>query len=233
MASIHDVPGLSRIRALTSYPPDMTDRILEGMAELPKVCEAYSLPVQSGDDEILTKMRRGYNIKEFVNRVEKVRHLMPDAGISTDIIVGSPGETDAQFQNTLKLITELRFDKVHVATYSERPGTFAARFQPDDVSATEKHDRLQAIEETQRKIALEINQNLMGKVVEVLVEHSKSVNTSKENRLTGRTRSNKLVHFNGPAETTKIGMMVMVKITTTGAWSLQGQQVPSPINVRN
>ncbi|HJN92642.1 MAG TPA: MiaB/RimO family radical SAM methylthiotransferase, partial [Dehalococcoidia bacterium] len=101
MTTVHEVEGLERIRQLTSYPPDMTDRILEGMAALPKVCESFSLPVQAGDDATLAAMRRAYTVSEFVNRVEKIRNLMPEVGISTDVIVGFPGETAAQFQNTL------------------------------------------------------------------------------------------------------------------------------------
>ena len=133
MRALHDIAGLHRIRALTSYPPDMTDRILHGMAALPKVCESFSLPVQSGDDGVLTAMRRGYPTRAFEERVAKVRELMPEVGISTDVIVGFPGESEAAFGNTLDLLERLRFDKVHVAAYSPRAGTYADRKQPDDV----------------------------------------------------------------------------------------------------
>ena len=142
MSAIHDIDGLLRIRQLTSYPPDMTDRILEGMATLPKVCEAFSLPVQSGSDDVLANMRRGYSVEQFRERVEKVRSLWPLVSISTDVIVGFPGESDADFQATHDLLAELRFDKVHVAAYSPRPGTFAERAQPDDVPAAVKSERL-------------------------------------------------------------------------------------------
>jgi tRNA-2-methylthio-N6-dimethylallyladenosine synthase len=233
MAAIHDTPNLHRIRALTSYPPDMTDRILEGMATLPKVCESFSLPVQSGDDEILARMRRGYTVDQFVERVRKVRSLMPNVGISTDIIVGSPGETDAHSQNTLDLLTTLRFDKVHVATYSVRPGTYAARHQPDDVPAETKSERLHAIEELQRLIGFEKNHALFGQTVEVLVESRKPTDSPNSERLTGRTRTNKLVHFNAPIDTAPTaaiptgaiptGALVDVKIAASGAWALQGE----------
>ena len=228
MAAIHDTPNLHRIRALTSYPPDMTDRILEGMAALPKVCESFSLPVQSGDDEILARMRRGYTVDQFVERVDKVRSLMPNVGISTDIIVGSPGETDAHFQSTLDLLSTLRFDKVHVATYSVRPGTYAARHQPDDVPAETKSERLHAIEDMQRLIGFEKNHALFGQTVEVLVESRKSADQSGSERLTGRTRTNKLVHFNSPTNmaptsTIPTGALVDVNIAASGAWALQGE----------
>ena len=234
MAAIHDTPNLHRIRALTSYPPDMTDRILEGMAGLPKVCESFSLPVQSGDDEILARMRRGYTVDQFVERVHTVRSLMPDVGISTDIIVGSPGETDAHFQNTLDLLTTLRFDKVHVATYSVRPGTYAARHQPDDVPAEVKSERLHAVEDAQRLIGFEQNHALFGQTVEVLVESRKPADQPHTERLTGRTRTNKLVHFNSPTNmaptaTIPTGALVDIKITASGAWSLRGELVRQPV----
>ena len=234
MAAIHDTPNLHRIRALTSYPPDMTDRILQGMAALPKVCESFSLPVQSGDDEILARMRRGYTVDQFVERVHTVRSLMPHVGISTDIIVGSPGETDAHFQNTLDLLTTLRFDKVHVATYSVRPGTYAARHQPDDVPAEVKSERLHAVEDAQRLIGFEQNHALFGQTVEVLVESRKPTDEPTTERLTGRTRTNKLVHFNSPTNmaptaTIPTGALVDIKITASGAWSLRGELVRQPV----
>ncbi len=229
MAAIHDLPGLERIRALTSYPPDMTDRILAGMASLPKVCEAFSLPVQSGDDEVLKQMRRGYTVAQFVDRVSKVRSLMPDVGISTDVIVGFPGETGAQFQRTLDLLAQLRFDKVHVAAYSPRPGTFAARNQPDDVPREVKDQRLHAVEDLQRAIAFEINHALWGHTLPVLVEERKAGERPGVERLTGRTRTAKLVHFDAPAAAVPSGAVVDIKITRTGPWALQGELVAVPV----
>ena len=204
MRAMHDLPGLHRIRALTSYPPDMTDRILEGMAALPKVCESFSLPVQSGDDGVLTAMRRGYDVATFEERVAKVRELMPEVGISTDVIVGFPGESEAAFGNTLDLLERLRFDKVHVAAYSPRAGTYADRKQPDDVPDAVKKERLHAVEELQRRISLEINGAYWGRDVEVLVEECKPGASAGGDglpleRLTGRTRGAKLVHFDAPA----------------------------------
>jgi len=240
MAALNDIPALHRIRALTSYPPDMTDRILEGMTTLPKVCEHFSLPVQSGDDTLLTDMRRGYTTHHFRDRIAKVRDCMPpinnipSVGISTDVIVGFPGETDTQFQNTYDLLADLRFDKVHVAAYSPRPGTFAARQQPDDVPGPVKAERLKAIETLQAAIAAQINQRLEGHTLEVLVEQIKQPNgddPSTANRCTGRTRTNKLVHFDAPpnnpalrdgASTPAKGALVQVRINGSGPWSLRG-----------
>ena len=223
MRALHEIPDLHRIRALTSYPPDMTDRILEGMAALPKVCESFSLPVQSGDDGVLTDMRRGYPVADFEERVATVRALMPDVGISTDVIVGFPGESAAAFQHTLNLLERLRFDKVHVAAYSPRAGTYADRQQPDDVPDATKKERLQAVEALQQGISTEINADQFGRTLEVLVEKRKPGEQDGIERLTGRTRSNKLVHFDAAVGAAANGTLVDVKITRTGAWSLQGK----------
>ncbi|HLZ70021.1 MAG TPA: tRNA (N6-isopentenyl adenosine(37)-C2)-methylthiotransferase MiaB [Dehalococcoidia bacterium] len=214
MRLIHDLPGLERIRFLTSYPRDMTERIMQAVAELPKVCESFSLPVQSGDDGVLGAMRRGYALGEYRAKVRRVRELMPGASITTDLIVGFPGETEEQFAHSLALLEELRFDKVHVATYSPRPGTIAWRRLPDDVPADEKKRRLQAVEHAQERIATEINARLLGSVQDVLVEEI------REGRRSGRSRTNKLVHFDGAAA---IGELVSVRITKTSPWSLQGE----------
>jgi tRNA-2-methylthio-N6-dimethylallyladenosine synthase len=217
MRAIHDLPGLERIRFLTSYPRDMTERIMRAVAELPKVCEAFSLPVQSGDDDVLRAMRRGYTVAEYRARVERVRELMPEASISTDVIVGFPGETPGQFENTLRLLEELRFDKVHVAAYSPRPGTIAWRRMPDDIPLEEKKRRLQAVEALQERIAAAINARLLGTVQEVLIEEVRG------GRPTGRSRQNKLVHIDCPPEQAPLGAMVRARITHTSPWALIGE----------
>ena len=219
MRAIHDLPGLERIRFLTSYPPDMTDRIIQAVAELPKVCEWFSLPVQSGDDDVLAAMRRGYTVAQYLDRIERVRALMPEVAITTDVIVGFPGETEAQFRATYRLLEDVRFDKVHVAAYSPRPGTYAWRKLPDDVPAEVKTERLHAVEELQERIAGEINARLLGTVQEVLVEGV----GEKDGKPFGRTRTGKLVHIHGPAHP---GELVDVRITHTSPWSLQGEPAP-------
>ena len=223
MAALHDLDGLARIRQLTSYPPDMTDRILEGMASLPKVCEAFSLPVQSGSEPVLARMRRGYTVADFRDRVAKVRSLWNDVSISTDVIVGFPGETEADFQATRDLLAELRFDKVHVAAYSPRAGTFADRNQPDDVPAEVKAERLHAVEELQKNVAFGINSAYLGREEAVLVESIKSPEDEPADRVTGRTRTMKLVHFNAPRGSIENGDLIDVAITRAGAWSLSGR----------
>jgi tRNA-2-methylthio-N6-dimethylallyladenosine synthase len=214
--AIHDTPGLERIRFLTSYPKDMTDDIIRSVGELPKVCEYFNIPVQSGDDAALAHMRRGYTLTEYHSVVEKIRRWVPEAAISTDVIVGFCGETEEQFRRTYDLLAELRFDKVHVAAYSPRPGTIAQRTMIDDVPQAVKMERLHAVEELQEGIAAQINAGLVGSVQEVLIEGQKG------GKLNGRSRANKIVHFSGRGQP---GDTARVLIEKSSAWSLQGRQV--------
>src|SRR5713226_9391391 len=233
MRQLSEIEQLERIRFMTSYPRHMTDSMIERMAALPKVCEHWNIPVQSGDDEVLKRMKRGYTLDEYRTRIQRVRALWPGISLSTDVIVGFCGETEQEFQHTLDLLEEMRFDVVHVAAYSPRPGTLAARWE-DDIALAEKKRRLHAVEELQARIALEINQQYLNKVEEVLVEDT---NVSHERQqLKGRNRANKLVFFPQPGETltedgqiefnaardVAIGDMVQVRIERTTAWSLQG-----------
>ncbi len=223
--AIHDIAGLERIRFLTSYPRDMTDDIIQAVAELPKVCEYFNIPVQSGDDTILARMRRGYTLSEYRNVVDNIRRRLPAAAITTDVIVGFCGETDEQFRRTYDLLAELRFDKVHVAAYSPRPGTIAGRTLADDVPQQVKMERLHIIEELQEGIAADINAGLQGTLQEVLIEGEKggaARSADPRPKLNGRTRSGKIVHFYGHG---RPGELVNVGIDKTSAWSLQGRLV--------
>ena len=220
MRAIHDTPGLERIRFLTSYPKDMTPRIVDAVAELPKVCENFNIPVQAGDDALLERMRRGYTLDEYLEKFALVRSTVPRAAMVTDVIVGFCGETDAEFQHTYDLLARLRFDKVHVAAYSPRPGTIAHRKLADDVPADVKQQRLHAIEQLEARIAFEINSALLDTEQEVLVE------SRREGRWSGRNRLGKLVHFDGDA---RIGELVRVRIDRATAWSLQGTALPAPV----
>ncbi len=148
MSHLSEIDGLERIRFMTSYPRHMNDSMIERMAALPKVCEHVNIPVQAGDDATLMRMKRGYTVDEYRNRIERLRALWPGVSLSTDIIVGFCGETEEEFQRTLDLLEEIRFDVVHVAAYSVRPGTVAARWE-DDVPLAEKKRRLHAVEEVQ------------------------------------------------------------------------------------
>jgi tRNA-2-methylthio-N6-dimethylallyladenosine synthase len=221
MSHLSEIDGLERIRFMTSYPRHMTDSMIERMAHLPKVCEHLNIPVQSGDDNVLKRMKRGYTLEEYREKIQRVRELWPAISLSTDIIVGFCGETEEEFQHTLDLLQEIRFDVVHVAAYSVRPGTVAARWE-DDVPLAEKKHRLHAVEEVQAAIALEINQQYLGEIEEVLVEESN--NSHGRQQWKGRTRTNKLVFFPQPHEGSPIqpGDLVNVQIERTTAWSLQG-----------
>jgi tRNA-2-methylthio-N6-dimethylallyladenosine synthase len=219
---LSDIPELIRIRFLTSYPRDMTDRIIRAVGDVPKVCENFNIPVQAGDNEVLAQMRRGYTLEEYLDCVARIRTHVPHASLSTDVIVGFCGETKAQFLNTMRVLEDVRFDKVHVAAYSPRPGTIAWRHMEDTLPQEEKMRRLHAVEALQERISREINEALLGTVQEVLVEGE------KEGVFTGRSRGNKLVHFH--AETPPpLGDLIAVRITETTPWSLRGEAQPAAV----
>ena len=232
MSHLSEIDGLERIRFMTSYPRHMNDSMIERMAALPKVCEHVNIPVQSGDDATLQRMKRGYTVDEYRHRIDRLRTLWPDVSLSTDIIVGFSGETEEEFQSTLELLKEIRFDVVHVAAYSVRPGTVAARWE-DDVPLAEKKRRLHAVEDLQANIALELNQQRIGNVDEVLVEDINNAHGRQQWK--GRNRINKWVFFQQTEEDTaenmfgskviKPGDLVNVRIERATAWSLQGCMV--------
>jgi tRNA-2-methylthio-N6-dimethylallyladenosine synthase len=215
LEAVHEIDGLERIRFLTSHPADMSQRLIDVAARLDKVCEHMEVPVQSGDDAVLRRMGRGYTVDYYRGLVARIRQAMPGVGLATDVIVGFPGETEAQYQATYRLLDELRFDVVHVAAYSPRAGTPAGRL-PDDVPPGEKECRRKAVDELQERIVGEINAQLLGQTVEVLVEER------HRGKWRGRTRTNKLVFFDVD-EGDWIGQLVQVRITKTGSWSMQGE----------
>jgi len=212
LGEIHQVEGLWRIRFLTSHPDFMTDRLVEAVASLPKVCEHIELPVQAGDDRILKRMGRRYTVSQYRRVLAVIRGRIPGVSLATDVIVGFPGETEEQFRRTYRLLEEERFDVVHLTAYSPRPGTPAARL-PDDVPPEEKERRRRALEELQAKIAEEINQALLGETLEILVEER------RKGKWKGRTRTNKLVFF--PDDNDWRGKLAPVQITWAGPWSMQ------------
>jgi len=213
---LNDIDGLYRIRFLTSHPNYMSDDLLDAAANLPKVCEHIEVPNQAGDDLVLQRMKREYSMAEYYRLIDRIRQRMPGASIATDIIVGFPGETEAQFQRTLDTLAELKLDVCHVAMYSPRPGTVSAKILPDDVPPDEKKRRLDAVNELQERIVADINAELLGQTMEVLVEEK------QRGRWRGRTRSNKLVFFEDETNTNWQGKLVNLEITWTGPWSLRG-----------
>jgi tRNA-2-methylthio-N6-dimethylallyladenosine synthase len=214
LSAVNEVEELERVRFLTSHPNDMSDHIIDTIAQLDKVCEHVNLPFQAGDDQVLTNMRRGYTNDDYRAIVEKIRNRIPNVSLATDLIVGFSGETEQQFQRTLEMVRDMRFDKVHSAAYSTRPGTIAARMMDDDVPHEEKKRRLNAIDTLQESVSAEINLVLQGTTQEILVEGQ------KRGRWFGRTRNDKLVYFDD--DINRSGEMVKVRIEQAGTWSLQG-----------
>ncbi|MCL2679700.1 MAG: tRNA (N6-isopentenyl adenosine(37)-C2)-methylthiotransferase MiaB [Dehalococcoidia bacterium] len=214
LSEINDIEGLLRLRFLTNHPKDMSPRLIEAMARLSKVCRQVNLPVQAGDDTVLKAMRRGYTVEQYRDLVRRLREAMPDIAITTDLIVGFPGETDEQFKNSYDLMAELKFDAIHIAAYSPRAGTKAALL-PDTVPPEVKKSRLAAIEQLEEGIARGINATLIGQTVSVLVEGN------DKNRWRGRTRHDKIVFFSGDGGL--VGKEVDVIIEHATAWSLVGK----------
>jgi tRNA-2-methylthio-N6-dimethylallyladenosine synthase len=214
LGELNAVDGLERIRFLTNHPKDMSSKLIDAVAELDKVCEEVSLPVQSGSNAILKAMRRGYTIERYRELVTEIRRKISGVALSTDVIVGFPSETEAQFRETYDLLSKLRFDKVHVATYSPRPGTLASRELVDSVPFAEKKERLRQIERLQEKVATEINAGLLDKTVEILVEGR------NKGKWQGRTRTGKLVFFGSSDD--YFSQLVRVRINRVSPWALQG-----------
>jgi len=218
---IHDIEGIERIRFATSHPRYFTDRLIKACADLPKLCEHFHIPFQSGDNEILKKMNRGYTIEKYNRIIYKIRELIPDASISTDIIVAFPGETELQFKNTMKTIEELKFDQVNTAAYSPRPNTPAAKW-PDQIPEEVKINRLREINALVEDTARDRNYRYKNKIVEVLAEN---INSKNQSQLMGRTRTNRLTFFPrvGPKDSSYIpGDIVKVKINEIRPFSLTG-----------
>jgi tRNA-2-methylthio-N6-dimethylallyladenosine synthase len=186
VAAVERIPGLKRLRFMTSHPQDLEPELLDAMAVSDVICRELQLPVQSGDDDILRRMARGYQTRHYRAIVERARSLMPDIGLVTDVIVGFPGESEAAFLNTRRLLEEIEFDVVHLAMYSPRPGTFAADRMQDDVPNTEKLRRLNDLLALQRNIAARKTARWVGKDVQVLVEGHDELG-----RLYGRIRQGK------------------------------------------
>lgn len=214
---IHDVASIERLRFATSHPRYFTERLIKACQELPKVCEHFHIPFQSGDNDILKAMKRGYTQEKYRQIIANIRNLMPDAAISADAIVGFPGETEAQFENTLKLVDEIGFDQLNTAAYSPRPGTPAAIWD-NQLSEQVKSDRLQRLNHLVATKAAERSQRYLGRIEEILVE---DVNPKDASQVMGRTRGNRLTFFTGNIEELR-GTFVKVKITEVRPFSLTG-----------
>jgi len=218
---VHDVEGIERIRFATSHPRYFTERLIDACADLPKVCEHFHVPFQSGDDDVLKAMARGYTVERYRRIIDRIRDRMPDASISADVIVAFPGETDAQYRRTLDLIDEIGFDQVNTAAYSPRPNTPAADW-PNQLSEAVKVQRLQEINALVERKAKERSARYAGRTEQVLVE---GVNPKQADQVMGRTRTNRLTFF--PAARAagghwQAGDLVDVRIEEVRAFSLSG-----------
>jgi len=211
MARVDKVPRLKRMRFLTSHPRNASDQLLDAIAGLDTACEQLHLPVQSGSDSCLQRMKREYSVRAYLEVLQRARERVDDIALSTDVIVGFCGETDAEFSDTLRMLAEVRFDMVHVQAYSPRPGTAAFR-RPDDVPLAVKKERLQAVLELQRGISQERNQALIGGSVEILIE-----GVGEDGRSYGRTRQNRVAWLERQAIP---GETVRARVTAASAWQL-------------
>ena len=214
---LNSINELARIRFLTNHPKGMSQQLIQTIASLDKVCEHITLPLQAGDNYILEAMRRGYTVEQYRRLVGRIRNCIPEVALSTDVIVGFPCESEEQFACTLAVLEEVRFDTVHVAAYSPRLGTVAAKEYEDDVPPELKKERLNRVEALQTDIADEINSRLIGTEVEVLIEGKKG------GKWYGRTRSNKLVFFESGSNC--LGRLMDVTINKVSPWAIQGEIV--------
>ena len=214
---LNDVPGLERIRFTTSHPKDLSDRLIEAIADLPKVCEHLHLPLQAGDDDVLRGMGRGYTVARYTSLVDKLRERVPGISLTTDMMVGFPGETEEQFRNTLRTVEAVRFDGAFMFAFNPRPGTAAAQVE-DKSDRPTKMRRLRELIELQNRITLEKNQAEVGRLFEVLIEGPSEKDPS---RMTGCTRTNKTVNFPGGPELS--GRLVMVQAITAHPWGFTGE----------
>jgi tRNA-2-methylthio-N6-dimethylallyladenosine synthase len=212
---VNDVPGLERLRFTTSHPEHVDDRMAAALRELPRVCPYLHLPFQSGSDRVLASMRRGYTRQGYLETVARLRDRVPELALSTDVIVGYPGETEAEFEETLSVLEAGGFDSLFAFSYSPRPGTTALRLA-DDVPEAEKRRRLHVVNAHQQQWQRRRQQARVGLVEEVLVE-----SLDGAGRVSGRSRHFRIVHLDGPADL--VGRTVTVEITASGPNALQGR----------
>lgn len=218
LEQLDEMPDLARIRYMTSHPRDFTEELIETIASSSKICEHFHLPIQSGSNRILKLMNRGYTREKFIELTEKIRKRIPESSITTDIIVGFPGETEDDFQDTLDLMKQVKFDTAFTFLYSPRQGTPAEKMG-GQISQEIKRDRIARLTDIQNKITLEHNQALEKKVLEVLVEGRSKKDPE---RWSGRTRTNKIVVFDEPDEKDLTGELVDVMINCARTWNLVG-----------
>ena len=212
------IEGLKRIRFTTSHPQDLSPELIEAFATLDNLCEHLHLPVQSGSDTVLGRMRRGYTRQEYLDRIQRLRQRCPEVALSTDIIVGFPGETDEEFDATLELLERVGYDEIYSFMYSARPQTVSAKIYEDDVSSHVKKERLTKVQNFQREISLAKNRRRIGAIEEILVDGSSKL---KNGQIMGRTRNNRIVNVTGSENV--VGQLLPIRITGATANSLLGE----------
>lgn len=217
---VNEIEGVERVRYMTSHPRDMNEEVIKAVAECEHVCENFHVPFQAGSDEILRKMNRGYTREKYLELIKMIRSYVPDAAITTDIIVGFPGETEQDFEDTLALVQEVGFDAAFTFIYSKRSGTPAAKME-GQVPLDVKKDRLNRLMEVQNLSSLRRNEEMLGKVVEVLAEGP----SRNPVVWTGRTRTNKIVLWPVEGKVYQPGDKVMVKVDTAQTWLVKGKAV--------
>jgi tRNA-2-methylthio-N6-dimethylallyladenosine synthase len=220
LEAVHDVPGVERIRFASPHPRHVPIRLIQAVRDLPKVCKHFHLPVQAGSPRILQAMRRRYTRESYLELVELLRATVPGIGLSTDMIVGFPGEADEDFEETLSLTRAVRYQSMFSFKYSPRPNTLALKRYPDEVSEEEKTRRIVALQALQREVQLELHHAALGSEVPVLVD---SISRRRDWEVSGRTSGNMVVNFAGPREL--LGQTVNVRITRAGAYSVGGEVV--------
>ena len=218
LSMINYIPGIERIRFVTSHPADFSDKLIDAMTKLPKVCEHLHLPLQSGSDEILERMKRNYTYKEYKDKIKRVREAIPDISITTDIITGFPGETNGDFNMTMDALMEIQYDGVFAFKYSKRPST-PARLYDRQVPSAVGRERLDRALELQNSITLSKNQACVGKEFDIMIEGESK---KDKGRLTGRTRTNKIVHIT-KRDGISTGDILKVRITSATRASLTGE----------
>lgn len=221
LRDINNIDGIERIRFMTSHPKDLSEELIKAYGQLDKLCPHLHLPVQSGSNSILKSMNRKYTREDYLTQIKKVREINPNIAITTDIIVGFPGETDEDFNHTLELVKEVGYDSAFTFLYSIREGTIAAKME-DQVPEEIKHKRFQQLLDTLHPIGLELNEKLLGTVQDVLVEE---ISKNDSTVLSGRASNSKLVHFKGSEDL--IGKIVKIKINSVKTFTLEGKLIDS------
>jgi tRNA-2-methylthio-N6-dimethylallyladenosine synthase len=215
---VNAIEGLSRIRFTTSHPQDLSAELIEAYATLEKLCEHLHLPVQSGSDSVLLRMRRGYTRREYLERIDRLRQRCPEVALSTDIIVGFPGETEVDFERTLELLGEVEYDEIYSFMYSPRTQTVSAKLYSDDIPEETKRSRLKQVQNFQQEISLRKNKENIGRLQEVLID---GYSRLKRGQVMGRTRTNRIVNLMGRENL--MGELVNARIIAATVNSLVGE----------